>query len=146
MDPRTPFHSHPIRRTLDPGSNGFGANQWCHGRQFDWLMSRMSEADRTHFVSGRRTLGRLRERPRPIGRGLFTPFRMDRTSISSVRPKADEVKRTYRHLSCKLFTQQTTCKAPFNWASNDCHGNPCLNTCCLLNSFTDSTSHGFLRL
>jgi len=31
----------------------------CRGR-IDWFMNRMSEADCTHFVSGRRTLGHPR--------------------------------------------------------------------------------------
>jgi len=44
---------------------------------------------RTHFVSMRKTVGRPREHPRSIGRGLFTPFLGGWMSVPSVRSEAD---------------------------------------------------------
>jgi len=44
----------------------------------------------THFLSGRQTVGRPRERSRSIGRGLFTPFLGGQTSVSSVWTEADQ--------------------------------------------------------
>ena len=59
---------------------------WCDWRHFSngWWVG-----CRTHFVSGRQTIGRPRERPRSIRRGLFTPFLGGRTSVSSIRSEAD---------------------------------------------------------
>jgi len=45
---------------------------------------------RSHFVSGRQTVGRPRERPRSIGRRLFIPFLGGQTSVSSVRFEEDQ--------------------------------------------------------
>jgi len=42
----------------------------CEYEQFDWLLSRTSEADQMHFVSGMQMLGHIRERPKQIRRGF----------------------------------------------------------------------------
>ena len=61
------------------------------GRQFDWLMNQMSEANRTPLVSRRqKTDGWCSKvRQRMIGRGLFTPFLGGPMSISSVWSETD---------------------------------------------------------
>jgi len=44
----------------------------------------------THFVSERQMVGRPRECPRVIGRGLFTPFLGSQTFVSSVWSEVDQ--------------------------------------------------------
>jgi len=44
-------------------SNNPSVRPEMSGRPFDWLMSRTSKADRTHFVSARQMVRHLREHP-----------------------------------------------------------------------------------
>jgi len=69
----------------------------CEYEQFDWLLSRTSEADQMHFVSGMQMLGHIRERPKQIRRGFCGHIwgGGGRTSISSVRCEVDRTQCNY---------------------------------------------------
>ena len=72
--------------------------------KFDWLTSRISEADEIHFVSGGgQTLGR----PREIRRGFIVTFwRRGRVPVSSVCSEADRTQCDYK----STFSSLAFCK------------------------------------